>query len=102
MKLRDCFWLRSIVAIDYKKNACSFGSTTYGKTIAMSAKLSAADRRAVTMRDYKLRHQAFLQMIARKKEMEDQQGQNAPNVMYDMGRCATTPSPSRYGKVLSQ
>lgn len=42
-------------------------STTYGNTIAMSARLAAADRKAMTRQDYSDRNQAFLRMLASRK-----------------------------------
>ena len=64
----------------------------------MSAKLSAADRKAVTMSGYKDRHQAFMGMIARQRELENSETQNVHSVMYNQ-RGVSSPSPSRRGKV---
>ncbi|XP_067931033.1 uncharacterized protein [Watersipora subatra] len=67
----------------------------------MSAKLSAADRKAVTMSGYKDRHQAFMGMVARQRELEDSETQNVHSVMYNQRRVSS-PSLSRRGKSFHQ
>jgi len=44
--------------------------TTYGKTIALSAKLGMVDRRDTAKIDYKARHEAFMAMVTRQREQE--------------------------------
>jgi len=57
-------------------------STTYGKTIGMSAKLSAADRKALTAQVYRDRHDAFMKMLARQHELQQAKAADMSTVMY--------------------
>lgn len=56
--------------------------TTYGKTIGMSAKLSAADRKALTAQVYRDRHDAFMKMLARQHELQQAKAADMSTVMY--------------------
>lgn len=45
-------------------------STTYGKTIAMSARLAAANKKEMNSKVYQDRYSAFMNMVARQKELK--------------------------------
>ena len=68
--LNDVSWYLSILWLIWHIYSLS---TTYGHTIAMSAKLSAADRRDMNLHTYKDRHSAFMKMVERQKELEEEQ-----------------------------
>ena len=79
-------------------------STTYGHTIAMAAKLSAADRRDMNLHTYKDRHSAFMKMVERQKELEEEQQRRRGDSFYNSYsqpiRAMSSPTPNRrIGKV---
>ena len=70
----------------------------------MSAKLSAADRRNVNSHTYRDRHAAFMNMVARQNELEEEQQRRRGDTFYNSYnqplRVMSSPSPhKRAGKV---
>ena len=99
--LNDVSWYLSILWLNWHIYSLS---TTYGHTIAMSAKLSAADRRDMNLHTYKDRHSAFMKMVERQKELEEEQQRRRGDSFYNSYnqpiRAMSSPTPNRrFGKV---